>query len=199
MPMVVQCPNPACRASCSVAEPLSSRQFKCPKCDKAFAVKATLDGQKSDTKKSQPSSNTNPFPVLPAEFGRYRVLQLLGKGGMGAVYLAQDSQLGRQVALKVPFFDMSEAPQRVERFVREARSAAILSHPSICTIFDAGEIDGRPFITLAYIAGIPLEKEIDPEVPMMQGARPRSSASSPWRWDTPTAKASSTATSSRPT
>ncbi len=106
--------------------------------------------------------------MLPAEFGRYRILKQLGRGGMGAVYLAQDSQLGRQVALKVPFFKASESPQRVERFVREARSAAILEHPNICTVFDAGQIDGRPFITMAFLAGKPLEKAIDPEVPMPQ-------------------------------
>ena len=87
---------------------------------------------------------------------------------MGAVYLAQDAQLGRQVALKVPFFDAADSPQRAERFVREARSAAVLQHPNICTVFDAGQIDGRPFITMAYIAGTPLEKEIDPDAPMPQ-------------------------------
>src|SRR3984893_13237065 len=168
MAMLVQCPNPACRARYSVAESISGRPFKCPKCGKPFVVKPTFDGQKGDTKKSQPSSNANPFPVLPAEFGRYRVLQLLGQGGMGAVYLAEDSQLGRQVALKMPFFGASESPQRVERFVREARSAAVLQHPNICTVFDAGQIDGRPFITMAYLAGRPLEDEIDPEVPMGQ-------------------------------
>ena len=142
--------------------PLSQvRQALCGQTDLRRANKA-------DTNKAEPSSNANPFPVLPAEFGRYRVLQLLGKGGMGAVYLAEDSQLGRQVALKIPFFNASESPQRVERFVREARSAAVLHHPNICTVFDAGQIDGRPFITMAYIAGTPLEDEIDPEVPMPQ-------------------------------
>ena len=114
------------------------------------------------------SSNANPFPVLPAEFGRYRVLRLLGKGGMGAVDLAEDSQLGRQVALKIPFFDALESPQRAERFVREVRSAAALHHPNICTVFDAGQIDGRPFLTMAYLAGKPLEDAIDPDVPMPQ-------------------------------
>jgi len=194
MATLVQCPNPACRASCSVAEPISDHPFKCPKCGKPFVVKPTFDGQKGDTKRSQPSSNANPFPVLPAEFGRYRILRLLGRGGMGAVYLAQDSQLGRQVALKVPFFDASESPQRAERFVREARSAAVLQHPNICTVFDAGQISGRPFITMAYIAGTPLEQEIDPEARWRSSALPRSSARSPSPWNTPTARESSTAT-----
>jgi hypothetical protein len=134
MAMLVQCPNPACKASCSVAEPASASHFKCPKCNKPFVVKPTADWQKSDTNHNQPFSNTNPFPVLPAEFGRYRILRLLGRGGMGAVYLAQDSQLGRQVALKVPFFNASESPQRAERFVREARSAAVLQHPNIVSV-----------------------------------------------------------------
>ncbi|HTU19960.1 MAG TPA: protein kinase [Gemmataceae bacterium] len=168
MPIIVQCPNPACRQNCSVAESLSGQPVRCAKCGKAFAVKPTFDGQTSDTNKPQPPSNTNPFPVLPAEFVRYRVLKLLGKGGMGAVYLAEDSQLGRQVALKIPFFDATESPQRAERFVREARSAAALHHPNICTVFDAGHIDGRPFLTMAYISGTPLEDEIDPDAPMPQ-------------------------------
>ena len=168
MAMLVQCPNPACKASCSVAEANSGGPVRCPKCDKPFVVKPTVDAQKGDTNKHPPSSNVNPFPVLPAEFGRYRILKLLGRGGMGAVYLAQDTQLGRQVALKVPFIDASASPQRAERFVREARSAAVLQHPNICTVFDAGQIDGRPFITMAYIAGTPLEDEIDPEAPMPQ-------------------------------
>ncbi len=168
MAMLVQCPNPACKASCSVAEANSGGPVRCPKCDKPFVVKPTVDAQKGDTNKHPPASNANPFPVLPAEFGRYRILKLLGRGGMGAVYLAQDSHLGRQVALKVPFFDASKSPQRAERFVREARSAAVLQHPNICTVFDAGQIDGRPFITMAYIAGTPLEEEIDPEAPMPQ-------------------------------
>ena len=166
MAMLAQCP--VCKASCSVAEANSGTPVRCPKCLKPFVVKQTVDGQKGDTNKNRPASNTNPFPVLPAEFGRYRILKLLGRGGMGAVYLAQDSHLGRQVALKVPFFDASESPQRAERFVREARSAAVLDHPNICTVFDAGQISGRLFITMAYIAGTPLEEEIDPEIPMPQ-------------------------------
>ena len=168
MSILVQCPNPDCKASSMVEDSISGRNVKCKRCGKSFVAKPTMDAHKGDTKKEKAASNTNPFPVLPAEFGRYRILRQLGRGGMGAVYLAQDTQLGRQVALKVPFFDAAESPQRAERFVREARSAAVLQHPNICTVFDAGQIDGRPFITMAYIAGTPLEKEIDPELPMAQ-------------------------------
>src|ERR1019366_6982913 len=168
MPILVHCPNPDCKASSMVGDSFSGRNVKCKRWGAPFVAKPTFDGHKGDTKKNQPASNTNPFPILPAEFGRYRILRLLGRGGMGAVYLAHDSQLGRQVALKVPFFDAVESPQRAERFVREARSAAGLQHPNICTVFDAGQIDGRPFITMVYIAGAPLEKEIDPDAPMAQ-------------------------------
>lgn len=87
---------------------------------------------------------------------------------MGAVYLAEDSQLGRSVALKIPFLDASRSPRRVARFVREAQSAAMLHHPNICTVFDVGEINGQPFITMAYIAGTPLEEVIDSESQMPQ-------------------------------
>jgi predicted Zn finger-like uncharacterized protein len=168
MPILVHCPNPDCKASSMVGDSFSGRNVKCKRCGTPFTAKPTFDGQKRDTKKDKPASNTNPFPVLPAEFGRYRILRLLGRGGMGAVYLAEDTQLGRQVALKVPFFDAAESSERAERFIREARSAAVLDHPNICTVYDAWQIEGRPFITMAYLAGAPLEKEIDPDAPMPQ-------------------------------
>lgn len=85
---------------------------------------------------------------------------------MGAVYLAEDSVLGRRVALKLPSFDPDESPDRVERFVREARSAAVLQHPNICTVFDAGRINDRPFISMAYIEGMSLESLVSSHNPM---------------------------------
>jgi serine/threonine protein kinase len=79
---------------------------------------------------------------LPADFGRYRLLRLLGKGGMGAVYLAHDSQLDRPVALKIPLFGPADDPSLRERFFTEARAAATLFHANICPVYDVGVHDG---------------------------------------------------------
>ena len=93
------------------------------------------------------------IPHLPAQFGRYRVLKRLGCGGMGSVYLAEDSQLGRQVALKLPRFDQDVSPEAVERFRREARIAATFHHPNLCPVYDSGELEGTLFLTMPYMTG----------------------------------------------
>jgi class 3 adenylate cyclase/predicted Ser/Thr protein kinase len=86
-------------------------------------------------------------------FGRYHILKKLGGGGMGTVYLAQDTQLDRPVALKVPHIAADCAAQMKERFYREARAAAGLHHPHICAVYDVGEINGVQYLTMAYIEG----------------------------------------------
>jgi serine/threonine protein kinase len=98
-------------------------------------------------------------------FGRYRILKTLGEGAMGSVYLALDSQLQRKVALKIPKVDAKEQPRFIERFLREARSAATLTHPNICPVYDVGEIDGQHFITMAYIQGHSLSDFVNPSKP----------------------------------
>ena len=95
--------------------------------------------------------------VLPEQFGRYRILKELGRGAMGAVYLAEDEQIQRKVALKVPKFPDGMSSELLERFYREARAAGNLRHPGICPVYDVGEIDGQHFITMAYIEGRPLK------------------------------------------
>lgn len=95
---------------------------------------------------------------IPATFGRYRIVKALGQGAMGAVYLAHDQQLDRQVALKIPKFTGAEAKELLARFYREARLAAALRHPNICPVFDVGEIDGRHYITMAFIEGRSLKE-----------------------------------------
>jgi eukaryotic-like serine/threonine-protein kinase len=87
------------------------------------------------------------------EHGRFRLEEMLGAGGMGQVYRAYDPTLRRSVALK---FLRGDAPEAVSRFLGEARAQARLSHPNVCRVYDVGEIDGRPFIAMQLIEGLPL-------------------------------------------
>src|SRR5262249_48505524 len=99
--------------------------------------------------------------LVGQQIGRYRVLSLLGTGGMGEVYLAQDSRLGRQVALKLLPASFTRDQERVRRFEQEARAASRLSHPNICVIHEVGETDdGRHFITMEYIDGVTLRQRM---------------------------------------
>jgi serine/threonine protein kinase/WD40 repeat protein len=100
---------------------------------------------------------------LPSEFGRYRILRELGSGAMGRVYLAHDSQLDRQVALKTPSFVSDQDEAIVTRFYREARSAAKLHHRNICPVYDVGEIEGRHFISMAFVKGRSMADLIKPD------------------------------------
>jgi serine/threonine protein kinase len=97
-------------------------------------------------------------PVLRASatFGRYQIVRMLGQGAMGAVYLAYDTELHRHVALKTPF--LGKSAQTIERFYREARTAAQLRSPYLCPIYDVGKVGDVHYLSMAFIDGVPLSK-----------------------------------------
>jgi len=96
----------------------------------------------------------------PRSFGRYQLLRPLGEGAMGSVYLANDTTLDRHVALKVPKTEGTSNAEFMARFTREAKAAAGLKHPNICSVYDAGEHNGTAYITMDFIDGVPLSRFI---------------------------------------
>src|SRR5688572_12244523 len=99
---------------------------------------------------------------IPAgtEIGRYKILSKLGEGGMGEVYLAEDTQLHRKVALKVLPEDVAANRDRMRRFKQEATAAATLNHPNIAHIYEIGESDGTHFIAMEFVDGKTLRESI---------------------------------------
>src|SRR5215831_17812435 len=92
--------------------------------------------------------------------GPYEVLAPLGAGGMGEVYRAKDTRLGREVAIKVLPAGLSTDPERLKRFEREARSASSLNHPNIVTIYEIGSEGGVSYIAMELVKGEPLRSEV---------------------------------------
>ena len=90
----------------------------------------------------------------------YKVLEKIGQGGMGEVYLAQDTTLDRKVALKFLPEDLQQDSTALKRFLREAKSAAALDHPYICHIHEVGEVEGKSFISMEYVQGGTLQDKL---------------------------------------
>src|SRR5437764_14704548 len=94
------------------------------------------------------------------KIGKYDVVEVLGKGGMGIVYKASDSRIGRQVAIKMMTGGFAENPDLLKRFYREAQSTGMLQHPNIVIVYDLADQDGNPYLVMEYLEGEPLDKII---------------------------------------
>ncbi len=117
----------------------------------------SLRDQASSAANGEPASN------LPRRMGRYLLQNVLGRGGMGTVYRAYDAELDRDVALKIPDADGVITPESRQRFLREARAAATISHPRICPIYDVGEINTVPYFTMLLVGGESLASRLEHE------------------------------------
>jgi serine/threonine protein kinase len=101
-----------------------------------------------------------PYSKVGRQMGAYKVLSLLGVGGMGEVYLAQDSRLERKVALKLLPPQFTQDKDRVQRFKREAKAASALNHPNILTVYEIGELDAHTFMVAEYVEGETLRQRL---------------------------------------
>ncbi|MFH0900760.1 MAG: serine/threonine-protein kinase, partial [Pseudomonadota bacterium] len=115
---------------------------------------------------SSPSTSRAPFLLPPDSMvDHFRVVRLVGRGGMGEVYLARDTLLNRKVALKVVHPRYLDSVEAVTRFMHEAQLTASLSHPHIVTVYAVGKHDGRPYLALEYLEGQNLRQRLDEERP----------------------------------
>src|SRR5207247_1610689 len=130
----------------------------CPSCGAAVGASSTLTrldrGSGSDSRPDEWSGNGGgrfvPGSVLG---GRYRIIGLLGRGGMGEVYRADDLRLGQPVALKFLPASLESDPERLSRFHSEVRLARQVAHPNVCRMYDIGETEGQHFLSMEYVDG----------------------------------------------
>jgi serine/threonine protein kinase/tetratricopeptide (TPR) repeat protein len=140
LPPRLNCPH--CHKSLALAAGAAEEPVACPSCGGSFRVDV-----------SQPLP---PAPGGPPRLGQFELLEPIGQGAFGTVYRARDVELDRVVAVKVPRLDRAPTPADMDRFVREARNAARLSHPGIVPVYEVGHTETLPYIVSAYVEGATL-------------------------------------------
>ncbi len=159
---------PGCRTAFVVEDKFLHRTIRCHRCGTEFEALPAEEEQAQQTrpswetldvaKDSTPETPSAPEVRTGESFGKYEILEELGRGGMGIVYKAFDPELKRTVALKMLIGDQNANSQtQVERFIREARAAAKLKHPNIVNIYDFGEETGKHYFTMDFVKGTSLE------------------------------------------
>ena len=123
------------------------------------AVETPTSAPTETSLKSQPGATSHPTPgkarFIPGTVlgKRYRIVSLLGRGGMGEVYRADDLKLGQPVALKFLPQAVQRDRTRLDRFLNEVRTALKVTHPNVCRVYDIGEVDGQHYISMEYVDG----------------------------------------------
>ncbi len=170
-----------------------------PKAETAREGQTLVVGGKQERSETAEQPRISDPTKVPEQFGRYRIERELGRGGMGAVYLAHDGQLDRKVALKIPFFRDDDDVESVQRFYREAWAMATVQQANLCPVYDVGRFEQWHFLTMAFIDGQPLSKKLKEAGGLTLLQAVTLLKRSRWRCRRLTSRASCIAISSRPT
>lgn len=159
----VKCPNPECGSAYQVPPELLGKQAKCSRCGRQFVLGAGTETDSEQADEATRVGRRQPADPSIERLGRFEIVGLVGKGGFGSVYRAQDTFLNREVALKLLRAAASENRRAVARFLREPKAAAQLRHPHIVPVYDAGVMNGHYYIASAFIPGQTLEQTLERE------------------------------------
>jgi len=165
MSLEFACTNPECEKALSISDEYAGKKIRCPGC--RTVMTAPLPGDATvvmrEESESSPSSGAKAEKAALQEIGEYEVVNKLGQGGMGAVFEAVHVKLGRKVALKVLNRKLTDNPNALARFQREAKSAAAMNHRNIIGVYDIGEDQGTHYFSMEFVDGESVRERIERE------------------------------------